>query len=118
MRILDEIKSVAKTIQQIDNIDLYRQILNLQADVMDLLQEKNNLKIEVASLKEKLRIRESLVFKNDSYWQEKPEGLRDGPFCSNCWDTNQILVRMIDDAHALLPCYKCPSCKTIIRAKK
>ncbi len=115
MGILDEIKSVAKTIQQIDNIDLYRKILDLQAEVMNLLEENGNLKTEVASLKDKLRIKESLVFQQDAYWQKASDGNKYGPFCTKCWDTEQILVRMLDDPLSRLPCNKCPNCKTVIK---
>lgn len=84
MGILDEVKSLAKTIQQIDNIELYQKILNLQADIMKVLEENNRLKEENRSLKEKFKIKKSLKFENDSYWIKNKDGSKEGPFCSKC----------------------------------
>lgn len=109
MGIIDEIKSIAGTIQKIGNIDLHKQILGLQAQVMDLLEENRNLKEENAALKKKMSIEGELSFRNDAYWLPKPNGKHDGPFCSNCWDTRSMLVRMHSTED---PGYKlCPHCK-------
>ncbi len=113
MGILDEVKSLVKTVQQIDNIELYKKILDLQAHIMELLEENRRLKGDVDSLREKLRVKESLKFERDAYWIEPLDGQKDGPFCCKCWDTNQLLVRMIfcgDPAYS-----ECPSCKIAIQ---
>lgn len=111
--ILDEVKSVAKTIQKINNIELYQKILNLQGDIMQLLEENSTLKTENSSLKHKLSIKESLKFENDVYWMEKSKGVKEGPFCSCCWDTKQQLVRMLVCGN---PDYSnCPICKVAIK---
>jgi hypothetical protein len=41
MGIVDNIKDVAKTVRQIDNIELYKQILDLQGEGMELVEENN-----------------------------------------------------------------------------
>ena len=108
MGIIDDIKSIAKTIQQADNIALYQKILDVQGEALEVVEENNKLREENKELKEKLKIKETLVHDNNAYWIKSVEG-KDGPFCSRCWDVEKNLVR-------LHPCgnpadYDCPDCK-------
>ncbi|HBA38453.1 MAG: hypothetical protein A2W73_07420 [Deltaproteobacteria bacterium RIFCSPLOWO2_12_55_13] len=50
MSIIDDVKSVAQLIQQIDNVELYRKILDLQGEVMGLVQENSELRKEISYL--------------------------------------------------------------------
>ncbi len=107
MSIIDDIKSVAKTIQQVDNIELYKKILDVQSEALDLLEKNQELIEENKKLNEKLKIQAELVLKNNSYWIG--DDAKNGPFCSRCWDVEKNLVR-------LHPCgnpayYDCPNCK-------
>lgn len=113
MSILDDIKSVTKTIQQIDNIELYQKILGLQADIMGLIEENNLLKNENNSLKEKLRVKGSLKFEQNRYWIENSDGTKDGPFCSKCWDVDNKLVRLTFYGHSEY--LECANCKRYIK---
>lgn len=94
MGIVENIKSVASTVQQIDNIELYSKILNVQKEAMDLLQENRELKIENEDVKDKLKIKDSLCHDRESYWIKKDVNESDGPFCTRCWDVDKNLVRM------------------------
>ena len=86
MGIIDNIRSVAKTVQQIDNIELYRQILDLQAEITDLVEENSELKRTVAELREQAKIASDLVPDEDCYWLPPRSVYQDsdGPFCTNC----------------------------------
>jgi hypothetical protein len=70
MGIIENVKEAVGLVQKIDNIDLYRKILDLQAEVMALVQENTELK-------QKARIAQDLVFRDNSYWRNS-----EGPFCS------------------------------------
>ncbi len=109
MGILDDVRSVGRLIQKIGNMDLYKKVLDLQGNIIGLVEENNRLRNEVESLKVKLQIKESLKFERNSYWSKKSDGTQDGPFCSKCWDTEKLLVRMLPIAN---PAYcDCPNCK-------
>lgn len=110
MGIIDNAREVVKVVQQIDNVELYRKILDLHSEIMKLVEENRNLKVEITRLTEALKIKESLQFQNDAYWTMKPDGTpKDGPFCSKCWDKERQLVRLIKMPN---PDYShCPSCK-------
>lgn len=51
MGLYEGIKDVAKVVQQADNIELYRQLLDLSAQALDLQAENSKLKEEIADLK-------------------------------------------------------------------
>jgi regulator of replication initiation timing len=109
MGILDDVKSVATTIQKIDNIDLYRQILNLQGEILKLVEENNDLRGQISSLKEKFAIREQLIFEKNAYWLPSERGHKTGPLCSNCWDVRRNVVRMHFSADTGYG--ECPTCR-------
>lgn len=58
-------------------------------DASELLREKDE---QIRSLEERLKVKDSLIFKDNSYWIEKDSG-QDGPFCTQCWDMDNKLVR-------------------------
>lgn len=111
MNIIENVKSVAKTLQQMDNIELYKQILDIQSQALELLEENRTLKDENYELRERIKIKKSLLFENNMYWIEK-DNKKEGPFCSRCWDMQNRLVRM----HIYSGNYcECPACKVCIR---
>lgn len=108
MSLIDEIKSIASTIQKIDNIELYRKVLNVQQEALEAVEENDKLRKENTELKEKFKNRENLIYKNEAYWMVVND-VKDGPFCSRCWDKEQDLIRlhpMGNPSH-----YDCPNCK-------
>jgi hypothetical protein len=114
--ILDDVKSLAKTVQQIDNVSLYRQILDLQGEILELVEENRSLKQQIAGLQESARIRGQLIVRDDCYWLPQEGGAEDGPFCTNCWDVRQNLVRMWKSGN---PDYStCPNCAKAIKVRR
>ncbi len=97
MGAVDTLKETIGLIQKIDNLELYRQMIDLQTQVFDLVEENR-------SLKERLSTRETLTFRANAYWAGE-----DGPFCSSCWDSKFQLVRL----HSQKGFYpSCPVCKS------
>lgn len=93
MAIFDELKSVAKTLREADKIEQYQQILDVQERLLEMQKRIADLEVENGVLKEKLKIKEGLIFERNAYWL--PEGdKKDGPFCSKCKDGEDKLVRM------------------------
>lgn len=65
-------------------------------DAREKMLEAKELIIEkdetIRKLEAQLAVKQSLVFKNNSYWTETESG-QDGPFCTQCWDMDGKLVR-------------------------
>ena len=90
-------------------------MLNFQAETIELFQENIELKGIISDLEEKLTIKESLTFKNNSYWIIK-DGKEEGPFCPNCWDTKTLTVRLLPMPNP--PYIKCPNCNILLQGDK
>lgn len=105
MSILDTIKSIADITKQINDIELKSKIIDLQNEVYQLIEENHKLRIEKESGDEKVRLRESLVFEDNSYYLNKNNNLV-GPYCSPCFDASDNLVRLHEGSYGWL----CPIC--------
>ena len=82
MSIIDDAKSLAKLLQDIGRMDLYQKMVNLQGEIIDLKEDNVKLHEENIQLKEKIKVKDNLVFDGNKYWLKKEEGEVDGPFCS------------------------------------
>ncbi len=117
MAIYDSLKDAAKVLQEAGKIEQYRQILEVQEKLLEMQRSIMDLEEENRSLKNKLQIQASLVFENNTYWNESGENKKkDGPFCSGCWDSEKILIRTHPCGN---PAYhQCPKCKTSVQIRR
>ena len=74
---------------------------------MEVVDQNRVLKNKNDEVKEQLKFKESLTFEGKAYWSNKTDDKKDGPFCSNCWDTKKLTVRL----HVNGPYHICPNCK-------
>jgi hypothetical protein len=111
MSIIGDIKSIGEIVQKADNIELYRKILDLQYEAMNVIQQMNELKEQNRVLKEKLETVENLTFKDKVYFKNGDSE----PFCSKCWDADSKLIRLHGDGEGW---FQCPSCKTVVNNEK
>lgn len=93
MSLYDGIKDVAKLVQQADNIDLYRKLLDLSAQALDLQAENARLKEENAQLK-KIKIDEERLVRHKQPYLTMRGDEQHLKYCSVCWDTSRKLVQM------------------------
>ena len=112
MSVIDNVKDVAKLIHQIDNIELYRKILDLQSEIMQVVEENHDLQLVIKDFQEKAEIKQTMVFSKNVYIKKNEKGNEEGPYCSACWDDKQKLVRLQDYGHGEY--LQCPICKTHI----
>jgi hypothetical protein len=97
MGILDTAKEAVQLVQKIDNIELYKEVLNLQSEAIKLVNENTALRNQISALEDRLKVKEALRFEKNSYWVEQKNS-KEGPFCTLCWDKDQKLVRKhLDD---------------------
>lgn len=116
MKILDDLKQAEELARTSVDHPLYElilliraQVLELQERILLLTQENTALRSELSSLKEARDTKSRMVFERSSYWERKPDGGSDGPYCSNCWDNRQTPVRMVSRPN---PAYmRCPTCQ-------
>ena len=107
MSTLSDVKELAKLIQDLGKIELYKKVVDLQSDIVELTEERNKLKEENRALREKKDIKERLRFDTNLYWLKKDNN-EIGPFCQQCMDSEGKLVRLIEYGHReYLECSVC-----------
>ena len=98
MGVIDTAKEAVQLVQKIDNIELYRTILNLQADALKMVEDNGKLRDRIKELEAAFAIQGTLVFEDNHYFVVK-ENIKDGPYCTLCWDNDRRLVRKHKDDH-------------------
>jgi regulator of replication initiation timing len=111
MAVFETFKEAIGLIQKVDNIELYRQMLELQTQVFAVIEENHELRGENHALKEQLAQRQDLQFRENCYWTSAG----DGPFCSRCYDVDKNLVRLHVREKQVPYCW---ACKTAAMPRK
>lgn len=109
MGIIENVKEAAKLVQQIDNIELYRKILDLQSEAMELIEKLKRKDEEVLRLRKALELKGKLIYKNNAYFFEDENGNKEGPFCTKCFDVDKVQCRLVPDTKGYQVI--CPNCK-------
>lgn len=118
MGLIDNAREMVSLAAEVGKIDLHQKAVDLMAQLVQLSDENQSLRQQVAALTEKLAIGGTLDFNNDAYWRPAVDAVagieyQDGPFCSRCWDMTAKLVRL-HTVPGLMPGsvlgHKCPEC--------
>lgn len=111
----DDIKKIAKVLQEAGKIDLYEKLLELKERAMEMQEKIEKLSTENKKLIKNQSIKEKLELADNHYWLKNEDKL-DGPYCTKCWDKEQLLIRVpVYDNNEYE--FICPNCQTKIRNK-
>ena len=113
MLIFDELKSVGKVLQEAGKIEQYQLILDTQQKLLEMQRVIAELEVDNKRLKEESEIKETLVSESNVYWTKK-DNIKDGPFCTCCWDSDHKLIRL--HKNNLSGRTHCPKCTTVAKA--
>jgi regulator of replication initiation timing len=105
MGVFDNLKTIGNVLKEVGKIELYQQLLEASANLLELQNENAKLKTKLTQLEEKLKNKDDLIPINNAYWKKSDN---DGPFCTRCWDKNTDLIRMVNNQDIT---YYCPECK-------
>lgn len=112
MGIIEDVKEAVKLSQQVNNVDLYRKLVDLQLEVMELteqLKEKNNT---IEKLEAAFELKGKMICIESVYWlKDENDKIKDGPFCSKCFEVDHIQCRLARLPRDSRPSLKCPNCK-------
>lgn len=117
MSIVSDFKEVAELIKKIGNTELYRKIVELEGDVIELTREKRALEEQNEELKRSLKMSKQMTFREPFCFVEGDAH----PFCPKCWEVDMVAVHMLGgsrDTGTGLVHYHCPNCKTASWAPK
>ena len=90
MDTLDKIKELASLVQKVGDIDLYRRIVELQGEVVELSTRNFRLEKKCAELEGELNKKKALSHHKQLYFSEGDPI----PYCPRCWETNDKLIHL------------------------
>lgn len=111
MGLYEGIKDVAKVVQQADNIDLYKKLLDLSAQALDLQSEIAELRTENADLKKEINMQQDIIHHKtqqvDTLTREYPYvTLNSDPtcirYCAICWGRDKKLIPLYDELNCVV----------------
>lgn len=107
MAIYDAVKDLLKTAQKADNIELYRQLLDLGQQAQNLQDEIAKLKDENEKLKKNNELGLKIVRHKGVYVTLKDDD-QQIIYCAHCWDNEKklIQVKILDYGE-----FFCPHCR-------
>lgn len=114
MGIYESIKDIMSIAQKADNIELYRQLLDLSQQAFDLQAELNQLKEENAELKKNRILEDDIEYYVDAFVTRKSDA-KPIKYCASCWADKRKIVP-IQNMHG--DNYLCPLCKARIIDKR
>lgn len=109
MGIIDNAKELADLIKKAGDVDLYRKIVELEGEIVELTRKTRNQEEEIQKLKQLLATTEKMTFKKPFYF------LEDDPYphCPKCWEVEKVAVHVDGPLQVVAgPRYDCPNCKT------
>jgi len=111
MGAIDNVKEVAKLVKDLGNMELYRQILDLQGEIMELTQENREMQNRVHELEKTLNQVKQMKFQPPFYYIEGDPV----PHCPRCWEVDRRAVHFLEPVKVMAGTrYDCPQCKTMI----
>lgn len=115
MGVLDNMKEVADLVKKVGDVELYRRIVELEGEVIELTREKRALEERVEEQDRALRLQGDLKFRSEGfYWMDGDRV----PYCPRCWEATHTAVHLF---HAFTSHdysrYECPECKQSYKIK-
>ena len=93
MGFYDAFKDVVKLAQKADNLELYRQLLDLSAQALDLQEENIKLKEEIYNLSKEKEVERHIV-RHDQPFITLDDDEQNLPYCAVCWTKEKKLYQM------------------------
>ena len=107
MGFYEAMKDAVSLAQKADNIELYRQLLDLSAQALDLQAEVAKLREENAELKKK-SIEQKKIIRHQGAYITLEGDEKEIPYCALCYGKDGIFIQMVDQG-AAYGCYNCRS---------
>jgi hypothetical protein len=109
MSIISNAKEIADLVKQLGDVELYRRIVSLEGELIDLTNRKRELEDENRGLNEKLRQAATMSFRNPFWYAEGDEVAH----CPRCWEIDKQAMHLQGPARmGVYQVFNCPQCKS------
>lgn len=109
MGLYEGIKDAIGIAQKADNIDLYRQLLDLGVQALEMQEEIKRLKEENEELKKDRKLEERIV-RHDQPYLTLSNDEKGTMYCATCWGSNKKLIQL--NCNREKGTFQCPICET------
>ncbi|PCJ22518.1 MAG: hypothetical protein COA96_14100 [SAR86 cluster bacterium] len=92
MSISDNAKEIADIVKDLGDMELYRKIIELEAEILELTRGTHALEKNIEDLNHVLELKENMKFREPFYYQETDPA----PFCPNCWEKNKLAIHVFN----------------------
>lgn len=118
MGIVENIKDAADLAKKVGDIELYRKIVHLEGEVMDLTREKRQAEQKVEELQKQLALKAKMTFNQPFYYQDGDSV----PFCPRCFEKDvqavHVILKSTGDERIRWDCPECKQMYLIDRAAR
>ena len=104
MSIISNAKEIADLVKKLGDLELYRKIIELEGEIIELTRENRTLEERVEDLSASLKLKQEMRFEAPYYFF----GNDKSPYCSKCWDADSSAVHLFYFGGGM---YDCPACK-------
>ena len=109
MGLYEAFKDAITVAQKADNVELYRQLLDLSAQALDMQAEIARLKEENTELRKRRQVASEIIRHDEPCVTLKNDN-QNLFYCSHCWDSQQLLIQLNCHDNGT---FECPHCKTV-----
>ena len=109
MGLYEAFKDAISVAQKADNVELYRQLLDLSAQALDMQAEIAKLKEENMELRKRRDVASEIIRHDEPCITLKNDD-HSLCYCSHCWDSQQLLIQLNCHENGT---FECPHCKTV-----
>jgi len=107
-------KDAISMAQRADNVELLKQILDMQKAMQEMQQENYDLKKSNEELKALWDVAKRIDYSKGrgAVFVIDDDGSRQGPYCTHCWEVNKKTISMHRRSASY---YECPHCKAGVK---
>lgn len=110
MSIIDNAKEIASLVQKLGDIELYRKIVELEGEIIELTRDKRQLEDRLADIQRSQEIIQKLRFESPFYVTDREGEL----YCARCVESDRRAIHVVKTAELEMRrrVYICPHCKS------
>ena len=110
MSIIDNVKEIATLIQKLGDLELYRKIVELEGEIIEITREKRQIEERLATLLRNQDIIQQLKLGSPFYVNTDCSEL----YCSRCIEYDRQAIHVVETGEIVMGrrVHVCPQCKT------
>jgi hypothetical protein len=107
MGLIENLKDIAELAKAVGNIELYRRIVDLEGEIIELTRRSRSLETELEEQKNAWQLKGNITFRTPFYYVEGDQY----PFCPRCWEVDKRTVHVSEGLRTLGgQSWHCPEC--------